>query len=87
METSVFLSELLTGHESTGVGRARLSQRAAATILPDGALEFQTAPGEDIRPRVARAVIESGYDLVELRPVGMSLEEIFLQLTQNNSIS
>jgi hypothetical protein len=30
-------------------------------------------------------VLASGYDLLELSPVGMSLEEIFLQLTQDNA--
>ena len=30
---------------------------------------------------VFRAIVESGWDLNELRPAAMSLEEIFLQLT------
>lgn len=50
----------------------------------DGSVEFQFAPGQDVRPEVARAVIEAGYDLLELRPVGMSLEEIFLELTRED---
>ncbi len=50
----------------------------------DGAIEFQFAPGQDVRPEVAKAVISAGYDLLELRPVGMSLEEIFLELTRDN---
>ncbi len=33
------------------------------------------------RGDVARAVVESGWDLNELRPAALSLEEIFLQLT------
>jgi ABC-2 type transport system ATP-binding protein len=48
---------------------------------PDGAIEFEFAPGKDVRPEVAKTVIKEGYDLLELRPVGMSLEEIFLELT------
>jgi ABC-2 type transport system ATP-binding protein len=48
-------------------------------------LEFETMPGQDSRPRVARAVIEAGYDLMLLQPVNMSLEEIFLQLTREDS--
>jgi ABC-2 type transport system ATP-binding protein len=51
-------------------------------IRPDGALEFQFAPGVDVRPEVAKTVIKSGYDLLELSPVGLSLEEIFLELTR-----
>ena len=51
---------------------------------PDGSVEFQFAPGQDVRPEVARTVIKSGYDLLEMRPVGMSLEEIFLELTRED---
>jgi ABC-2 type transport system ATP-binding protein len=47
----------------------------------DGAIEFEFAPGKDVRPEVAKTVIKEGYDLLELRPVGLSLEEIFLELT------
>ncbi len=47
----------------------------------DGAVEFEFASGKDLRPEVAKQVIKAGYDLLELRPLGMSLEEIFLELT------
>lgn len=47
----------------------------------EGVVEFQFAPGQDIRPEVAKAVVGAGYDLLEMRPMGMSLEEIFLELT------
>ncbi len=50
----------------------------------DGSVEFQFAPGQDVRPEVARTVIKSRYDLLEMRPVGMSLEEIFLELTRDD---
>lgn len=53
----------------------------------DGTLEFQFAPGMDIRPEVARIAVKAGYDLLELRPVGMSLEEIFLELTRDNAVT
>ncbi len=51
----------------------------------DGAVEFEFASGKDLRPEVAKEVIKSGYDLLELRPLGMSLEEIFLELTGSDS--
>jgi ABC-2 type transport system ATP-binding protein len=51
----------------------------------DGAIEFEFAPGKDVRPEVAKTVIKEGFDLLELRPVGMSLEEIFLELTGEDS--
>jgi ABC-2 type transport system ATP-binding protein len=43
--------------------------------------EVESQPGRSLRPDLARAVVESGWNLTELRPVGLSLEEIFLQLT------
>jgi ABC-2 type transport system ATP-binding protein len=51
----------------------------------DGTVEFEFASGKDVRPEVAKQVIHSGYDLLELRPLGMSLEEIFLELTGSDS--
>ncbi len=51
----------------------------------DGAVEFEFASGKDLRPEVAKQVIKSGYDLLELRPLGMSLEEIFLELTGSDN--
>lgn len=56
---------------------------AGLTSKEDGRLEFETAPGNDPRSQVARAVVNAGYDLLEMRPIGMSLEEIFLQLTRD----
>ncbi|MBS1835937.1 MAG: ATP-binding cassette domain-containing protein [Acidobacteria bacterium] len=43
--------------------------------------EVEGLSGKNIRPEIARAVVESGWSLNELRPLGMSLEEVFLQLT------
>jgi hypothetical protein len=40
-------------------------------------------PGTDIRPDVVRSVVNAGYDLLEIRPIGISLEEIFMQLTRD----
>jgi ABC-2 type transport system ATP-binding protein len=45
--------------------------------------ECETQPGLDVRPEVARAVIGAGYDLLELRPLGASLEEVFMELTRD----
>ena len=43
--------------------------------------EVEASKGGAVRGDVARAVVESGWDLNELRPAALSLEEIFLQLT------
>lgn len=49
----------------------------------DGGFEIETAPGRDLRPEIARTVVQSGFDLLELSPIGLSLEDIFLQLTKD----
>jgi ABC-2 type transport system ATP-binding protein len=51
----------------------------------EGVLEFQFAPGQDVRAEVARTVIKAKHDLLEMRPIGMSLEDIFLQLTREEN--
>lgn len=47
--------------------------------------EFETSHNEDPRAKVAKNVINGGFDLLELYSANMSLEEIFLQLIQDNS--
>ncbi|MCX6065417.1 MAG: ATP-binding cassette domain-containing protein [Chloroflexi bacterium] len=53
-------------------------------LQSEGLLEFQFAPGKDLRPEIARLTIESNYDLLEMRPINLSLEEIFLELTRED---
>jgi ABC-2 type transport system ATP-binding protein len=52
----------------------------------DSKLIFDVAgmKGRSIRPEIARAVVESGWNLVELHAPLLSLEEIFLQLTASD---
>ena len=52
-----------------------------STINP-GQFEIETVPGQDPRPEVTRAVVNASYNLLEIRQVGISLEDIFLQLTR-----
>jgi ABC-2 type transport system ATP-binding protein len=63
---------------------AKVKGVRAVETRPDGSVEFEFGAGEDARPQVAKAVVQSGYELLELRPVGLSLEEIFLELTRDN---
>ena len=57
-------------------------------VIPalDGGLEIEMAPGQDTRPALARAVVEADYNLLELRPIGLSLEDIFLELTRDEPL-
>src|SRR5438874_4721095 len=49
------------------------------------AFEVENRKGALARGELARAVVQAGWDLNELRPASVSLEEIFLQLTQEQS--
>jgi ABC-2 type transport system ATP-binding protein len=57
--------------------------RVAATPAKDGLLEVEvdSERGRDVRRELAAAVVNSGWGLLELRPMRMSLEDIFLSLT------
>jgi ABC-2 type transport system ATP-binding protein len=48
---------------------------------PEGTFEVASAEGHDVRRELARAIVSGGWGLLELRPMRMSLEEIFLSLT------
>ncbi len=61
---------------------------AVSVSARNGALtgyEVQSERGLDVRRSVASAVVGAGLGLVELRPMRMSLEEIFLQLTTTDA--
>jgi len=57
--------------------------RVAAAGPQGGAAgyEVESARDQDVRRALARTVVERGWGLLELRPMRMSLEEIFLHLT------
>ena len=46
-----------------------------------GAFEVVSDHGRDIRREIAREVVTRGWGLLELRPMRISLEEVFLQVT------
>ncbi|HTS11012.1 MAG TPA: ABC transporter ATP-binding protein [Candidatus Limnocylindrales bacterium] len=48
-------------------------------------LNVETAQGKDIRSQIAAKIIERGWALYELRGVSLSLEDIFLELTTDDS--
>jgi ABC-2 type transport system ATP-binding protein len=47
--------------------------------------EVESLQGRNVRGDVARAVVDGGWNLNELRPVALSLEEVFLQLTSSDA--
>jgi ABC-2 type transport system ATP-binding protein len=64
-----------------GVSRVLCKQQVDSRVL----FEVESQKGQLVRGDLARTVVESGWDLNELRPAAMSLGEIFLQLTESDS--
>lgn len=60
-----------------GVSRVLVHQSSTERAT----FEVESLKDKFIRGDLARAVVEAGWNLNELRPASMSLEEIFLQLT------
>ena len=46
--------------------------------------EVESLQGRSIRADLARAIVEGGFALTELKAAGMSLEDVFLQLTSTD---
>jgi ABC-2 type transport system ATP-binding protein len=61
----------------SGVSRVLFKEARANSSF----FEVESLKDRFIRGDLARAVVEAGWNLNELRPAAMSLEEIFLQLT------
>lgn len=58
------------------------------TGTDNGAHTFQveTASGQDIRRELARTIVQGGHGLLELKQVGMSLEDVYLKLTTTEDV-
>jgi ABC-2 type transport system ATP-binding protein len=81
------------GELDRGAVQRRLEQVAGVSrVLPKDArgnrsvFEVESLKERSIRADVARAVVESGWDLNELRSATISLEEVFLQLTGGDKV-
>jgi ABC-2 type transport system ATP-binding protein len=61
--------------------------RVAEADHRDGIMGFEVESehGHDVRRDLARAIVSQGWGLLELRPMRMSLEEIFLSLTTDEA--
>ena len=70
--------------------RCSVSPASRASPKPTGATrlvgyEVESEHGRDVRRDLARAVVNGGWGLLEMRPTRMSLEEIFLSLTTDEA--
>ena len=62
--------------------------RVAATTAKDGSVELEvdSESGRDVRRELSSTIVTHGWGLLELRPMRMSLEEIFLSLTTEERV-
>jgi ABC-2 type transport system ATP-binding protein len=74
LETAAAQSRL---EQVPGVTRVIFKNARTSSLV----FEVEGHEGRAIRGDLARAVVESGWDLQELRSAAVSLEEVFLQLT------
>jgi ABC-2 type transport system ATP-binding protein len=59
----------------------------AAPAGPVSAYEVDSDSGRDVRRELAATIVTRGWGLLELRPMRMSLEEIFLHLTTEETVA
>jgi ABC-2 type transport system ATP-binding protein len=99
-DTPANLTRRLRGSETIfiQVDAARAAEAAAALsavpgvvrVAPSdntpGAFEVDSETGRDVRRELARAAVLGGHDLLEMRPLRVSLEEIFLSLITEEKV-
>jgi len=56
-------------------------------FLSENIIEFEVENADEVSPIVVKALVQSGIDILELQPSSLSLEDIFLQLTNEETIS
>ncbi len=75
---------LTVAGDGAGLAEALGAISGVTTVraVRDGELEVEIVPGSNARPELARAVVNGGWGLLEMKSLGMSLEDIYLQLVQ-----
>jgi ABC-2 type transport system ATP-binding protein len=57
----------------------------SVTAHDDDSIEFEMSANQDARPSVAKAVVQGGFELLEMKQNALSLEDIFLELTRDDT--
>jgi ABC-2 type transport system ATP-binding protein len=76
--------QLTVGGGNESVVRETLERIAGiqkVTAFADGRFSIEAEKDKSVRPEIARAIVQAGWELNELHGVTMSLEDIFLELT------
>jgi ABC-2 type transport system ATP-binding protein len=98
VDTPAALTSRLTGAETMFVqidggngeaGPALASIPGVTRVLASegstGGFEVESERGIDVRRDLAKTIVNRGWGLLELRPMRMSLEEVFLQVTTDET--
>lgn len=96
VDTPENLTARLTGAETMFIQVDALGADAAPALadIPGvtrvvtsdtGGFEVESEHGVDVRRELAKTVVNRGWGLLELRPMRMSLEEVFLQVTTDET--
>ena len=72
---------VVSGSDHPGVVRVATADQRGTLA----GYEVESERGRDIRRELARSIVNRGWGLLELRPMRMSLEEIFLQVTTDET--
>ena len=65
----------------------RIDGVLSVDFVDGGTYHVSCAQGRDSRSEMARAIVDRGWELLELRTMSMSLEEIFLSLTEGRTLT
>lgn len=95
-DTPERLQARLTGSQHVEIRLKKCAEEAAAAIkkirgvtsvsvIDDDRIEFEMNANQDVRASVAKAVVQEGYDLLEMKQNTLSLEDIFLELTRDET--
>ncbi len=58
---------------------------SGVTLKEDDLIEYEMSANQDARAGVAKAVVQGGFDLLEMKQNAISLEDIFLELTRDET--
>lgn len=74
---------LHVAHPASNIPTELEKLRGVLGVQPkaDGAYEIETTLGTDRRADIAALAVQRGWGVLELRPIAISLEEVFLKLT------
>lgn len=81
------LARVEADNEAVVIEAERLDSVAHAEATNEGVVITPVTPDTDPRPDIARAVVAKNWNLIELRPLAVNLEEIFLEITRQERTS